>query len=452
MRAVPFFHMRRTLLGIVALTLGALAAAAPALAVDIRTMQTPAGIKAWLVEDRTAPVISMSFSFEGGSTQDPAGKEGLAQFTAALLDQGAGPYDAAAFQSRREEIALQLNFGMSADRFDGSVRMLRAYRDESVDLLRLALTKPRFDAESVERVRRQFISGLKRADQSPRSVASRTLLKAIFGQHPYGRSPDGTIAGIEAIKVDDLRAQARRQFARDRLRVAIVGDVTEAEAAALIDSAFGSLPATTGSADVPAWTPDAGRPGGRTLLVERDVPQSIAEIAMPGVKRDDPDWYPALIMNHILGGGGFAGRLMNEVREKRGLAYGAYSWLSPYRQGGLLVAMVGTANERVAQSLQIVREQLALMARDGVTETELANAKTYLKGSLALTLDSTGSIASLLHSMQVDGLSPDHLVRRNELIDRVTLDDVERIARRILRPDASVTVVVGHPQGVAATE
>ncbi|TXL69562.1 insulinase family protein [Vineibacter terrae] len=443
---------RRAVIGIMAAIAAVICSALPAFAIDIKTLTTPGGIKLWLVEDRTAPVIAMSFSFEGGSAQDPAGKEGLAQLTASLLDQGAGTYDAAAFKRRQEDVAARLSFGVSVDRFGGTVRMLRQYREESVDLLRLALTEPRFDAESIRRLQRQFVSGLKQAEQSPSSVANRTLLKATFGQHVYGRPPDGTVAGIEAVMADDLRMQARRQFARDRLHLAIVGDITAEEAGALVDRAFGTLPATTGSPDVPPWTPAPDRPGGRTLVVERDVPQSVALIATPGIKRDDPDWYAATVMNHVLGGGGFSGRLMNEVREKRGLAYGAYSRLSTYRQAGLLIASVGTANERVAESVKIIREQLALLAKDGITEDELANAKAYLKGSLALTLDSTSSIAGLLHSMQVDGLPPEHMTRRNELIDRVTLDDVKRMAQRILRLDASVTVVVGKPQGIAATE
>ncbi|WP_178130710.1 pitrilysin family protein [Reyranella sp. CPCC 100927] len=442
---------RRFILGgIVAMM--AVLVTSPAFAIDIKTLTTPAGIKLWLVEDRTAPVIAISFSFEGGSAQDPAGKEGLAQLAASLLDQGAGPYDAAAFKGRQEDIAARLSFGVSVDRFSGSVRMLREYREQSIDLLRLALTEPRLDADSIQRLQRQFVSGLKQAEQSPGSVANRTLLKAVFGSHPYGRPADGTVAGIEAITVDDLRQQVKRQFARDRLRLAVVGDVTEAEIVALVDRAFGSLPATTGPADVPKWTPQASRPGGRTLVVAREVPQSVALIAMPSLKRDDPDWYAATIMNHVLGGGGFSGRLMNEVREKRGLAYGAYSRLSTYRQAGLLIASVGTANERVAESVKIIREQLALMATDGITEAELADAKTYLNGALALTLDSTKSIAGLLLSMQVDGLAPDHMTRRKELIDRVTLADVKRIAQRVLQLDATVTAVVGKPQGVTASE
>ncbi len=444
--------MRRAFIGILALLTAVLAAAAPATAVDIKTLTTPAGIKLWLVEDRTAPVISMSFAFDGGSAQDPAGKEGLAQITASLLDQGAGPYNAAQFKSRQEDIAVRLSFGMSVDRFGGTVRMLRTYREESVDLLRLALTEPRFDADAIQRVQRQFVSGLKQAEQSPNSVATRTLMRAMFGQHPYGRPADGTIAGIEAVTVDDLKMQVRRQFARDRLKLAIVGDLTPAEAVGLVDRAFGQLPATTGPADASPWTPGPGHPGGRTIVVERPVPQSVVLIATPAIKRDDPDWYAATVMNHVLGGGGFSGRLMNEVREKRGLAYGAYSRLSPWRQAGLLIASAGTANERVAETIKIIREQLALMATEGVTEAELADAKTYLDGSLAVSLDSTGSIAGLLLSMQNDGLSPDHLVRRKALIDRVTQDDVKRMARRILREDLSVTVVVGRPQGVTATE
>ncbi|MCW5748403.1 MAG: insulinase family protein [Alphaproteobacteria bacterium] len=452
MRKSMMSWTRRALAGLAALTFVALAVAAPAAAVDIKALTTPAGIKLWLVEDRTAPVISISYSFDGGSAQDPVGKEGLAQLMAALLDQGAGPYDAPAFKSHQEDIAARLNFGVSVDRFSGTVRMLRDYREPSIDLLRLALHEPRFDADAVQRVQRQFVSGLRRSEQQPNAVAGRTLARAMFGQHVYARPADGTIAGIEAITIEDLKGQAKRQFARDRLRLAIVGDVTEAEAVALVDRAFGDLSASTGPADVAPWTPDAGRPGGRTLVVERDVPQSVVLITMPAIKRDDPDWYAALIMNHVLGGGGFSGRLMNEVREKRGLAYGAYSRLSTYREAGLLTASAGTANERVAQTIQIMREQLALMARDGITETELTDAKAYLNGSLALTLDSTSSIAGLLHSMQVDGLPPDHLLRRKALIDRVTLADVKRMAARILREDAAVTVVVGKPQGVTPTE
>jgi zinc protease len=175
-------------------------------------------------------------------------------------------------------------------------------------------------------------------------------------------------------------------------------------------------------------------------------------MSLPGMKRDDPDWYAAIVMNYVLGGGGFNSRLMNEVRDRRGLAYGASSRLSYYAKGGLLTASVATRNERVAESIAIIRAQFASMAKDGVTARELAEAKQYLVGSLALSLDSTASIAGLLHQMQVDGLAPDHLTLRKDLLEKVSADDVRRVARRLLREDALTIVVVGQPVGLTATE
>jgi zinc protease len=220
----------------------------------------------------------------------------------------------------------------------------------------------------------------------------------------------------------------------------------------LLDRAFGTLPSGEAVPDAPAWTPPAPKPGGRMLLVQRTMPQSLALMSMPGIKRDDPDWYAAVIMNYVLGGGGFNSRLMNEVRDRRGLAYGASTRLSYYARGGLLTASVATRNERIAESIAIIRGQFDSMAKDGITERELAEAKQYLVGSLALTLDSTASIAGLLHQMQVDNLSPDHLSRRRELVEKVTLEDVRRVARRLLREDALTIVVVGRPVGLTATE
>ncbi|MBL8674901.1 MAG: insulinase family protein, partial [Rhodospirillales bacterium] len=371
---------------------------------------------------------------------------------AALLDQGAGPLDANAFKARQDDTAVRFGFGAAVDRFGGSVRMLAERRVESIELLRLALAEPRFDAEAVERARRQTIVGLRRAEQSPGSVAGRVLATAVFGAHPYGRPASGTLESVAAITAEDLRALAKSQFTRAGLTVAVVGDTTAAEIGPLLDRVFGALPAGGAPVDIPAWTPGAPKPGGRLIVVERDVPQSVVLLATPAIRRDDPDWYAAMLMNHVLGGAGFAGRLMTEVREKRGLAYGASSRLTPYKRAGLFSASVATGNARVAESLAIVREQIALMAKDGVSDAELADAKTYLDGSLAVTLDSTGAIANLLHGMRVDGLAPDHLTRRKALIDAVTKDAVKRVAARILREDLSVTVVVGKPQGVTATE
>ncbi len=429
------------------------ALAAPAAqAIDIKPLVSPGGIRYWLVQDSSVPIISISFSMAGGAVLDPQGKEGTASLLSSVLDQGAGPYDAAAFKALQEDVAARLGFWASTERFGGSLRMLRDARAQSIDLLRLALTEPRFDAEAIERQRRATISGLRRSEESPNSIASRTLSRATFGEHPYGRQIDGTASSVSAITIEDLKALAARQLTRNKLIVAVVGDTNAEEIGPLLDRAFGALPAGDSVPEAPAWTPPPTRPGGRLLVVQRPMPQSIALMSLPGLKRDDPDWYAALIMNYVLGGGGFNSRLMNEVRDRRGLAYGASSRLSYYAQGGVFTASVATMNQRIAESIKIMREQFDLMAKDGVTERELAEAKQYLVGSLALSLDSTAAIAALLHQMQVDSLAPDQLTQRKELIEKVTADDVRRVARRLLREDALTIVVVGQPVGLTATE
>jgi zinc protease len=429
------------------------ALAAPvAQAIDIKPLVSPGGIRYWLVEDSTAPIISISFSMAGGAMLDAKGKEGTASLMASVLDQGAGPHDATAFKALQEDVAARFSFWAGAERFGGSVRMLRDARAPSIDLLRLALTQPRFDAEAVERQRRATLAGLRQNEESPNWIASRALNRATFGEHPYGREVGGTTSSVGAITIEDIKAQAARQLTRHKLIIAVVGDTNAQEIGPLLDRAFGALPAGDSVPEVPAWTPPPTKPGGRVLVVPRAIPQSVALMSLPGIKRDDPDWYAATIMNYVLGGGGFNSRLMDEVRDKRGLAYGAYSRLSYYAQGGVFTASVATMNARVAESITIMREQFTLMAKAGVTDRELAEAKQYLVGSLAVSLDSASSIASLLHQLQVDNLGPDQLTRRKELIEKVTADDVRRVAVRLLREDALTVVVVGQPVGLTATE
>ena len=426
--------------------------ASTAQAIDIKPLTSPGGVRYWLVQDSTVPIISINFSMAGGAVLDPVGKEGATSLLASVLDQGAGPHDAAAFKTLQDDAAARLGFWAGAERFGGSLRMLRDARTQSVDLLRLALTEPRFDAEALERLRRATIAGLRRGEEQPSSIAARALNRATFGEHPYGRQVSGTAASVAAITLEDLKALAARQLTRNNLIVAVVGDTNAQEIGPLLDRAFGALPSGGPLPEAPTWAPQPPKPGGRLLVVQRAIPQSLALMSLPGIKRDDPDWYAATVMNYVLGGGGFSSRLMNEVRDRRGLAYGASSRLSYYAKGGLFTASVATMNERVAESIAIIRAQFTLMAQDGVTERELTEAKQFLVGSLALTLDSTASIAGLLHQMQVDGLSPDHLGRRKELLERVTAEDVRRAARRLLREDALTIVVDCQPVGLTPTE
>jgi zinc protease len=425
----------------------ALAWPATAGAVDIKTLTTPLGIKMWLVQDKNAPVVSLSFSFAGGTASDPAGQSGVTALMATLLTDGAGSMDAQTFRQRQEDAAASLGFSASFDRLSGSLRVLSANREEGFELLRLAMTQPRFDAAMIDQRRAQVVAALNQAKQRPASVAARTLMATEFADHPYARDPDGTPADLKALTQEVVKGRAAAILLRNSVVVAAVGDIDEAELARLLDRSFGSLPIGTPPALPPEWKPPT-RP--RTIVVERPVPQSTVLMALPGVARDDPDWYAAVVMNHILGGSGQQSRLFHEVREKRGLAYGVSSSLRVYKRAALLVASTASANERVAEAIRVVRNELARLRTEGPTEQELADAKTYLTGALALSLDSSSAIAGLLHSLQVDNLSPDHLTRRASLIAAVKIDDVRRLARRLLRDDVLTTVVVGKPVGITA--
>ena len=421
--------------------------AAGASAIDIKELTTPLGIKAWLVEDKSAPVVALSFSFAGGTASDPAGQSGVTSLMAALLTDGAGALDAQAFRRRQEDAAASLGFGASLDRLSGSLRVLSTNRDEGFELLRLAFTQPRFDADMVEQRRAQTIALINQADQRPQSVAGRTLMATLFAGHPYAADPEGTREDLKTLTPVMLKRRAAALMLRSGLIVSAVGDIGEAELARQLDRAFGSLVVGTVPPLPPEWKPPM-RP--RTLVVERPVPQSTALMALPGIARDDPDWYAAVMMNHVLGGGGQQSRLFYEVRDKRGLAYGVSTVLRTYKRAALLVISTASANERVAEAIRVIRAEFVRLRTEGITEQELADAKTYLNGALALSLDSSGSIASLMQALQIDGLPSDHLTKRTALIGAVKLDDVRRVARRLLRDEAMTTVVVGKPVGVTA--
>ena len=437
--------MRLVLKVLAAFVISALCWPAAAGAVDIKVVTTPLGLKAWLVQDKSAPSVSLSFSFAGGTASDPDGQSGVSNLMATLLTDGAGPLTSQAFRQRQEDAAASLGFSASLDRLGGSLRVLSANREEGFELLRLALTQPRFDADMIDQRRAQVIAALHQANQRPASVAARTLMATEFAGHPYANDPDGTPDDLKKLTAQNLKQRAASLLSRNGLIVAAVGDMDEAELGRLLDRAFGSLPVGTPPPLPPEWKPPVKA---RTVVVERPVPQSTALLALPGVARDDPDWYAALAMNHILGGGGQQSRLFHEVRERRGLAYGASSSLRVYKRAALLVVSTASANERIAEAIRVVRAELARLRTEGPTEQEFADAKTYLTGALALSLDSSGAIAGLLHSMQVDNLSPDHLTKRPALIAAIKIDDVRRLARRVLRDDALTTVVVGKPVGV----
>jgi len=440
--------LARALLFVAATLLSASAGVAGAQAMQIQPVTGASGVEAWLVEDHSVPVVTIRFAFAGGAALDAVGKGGAASMVASLLDEGAGPYDSLAFHRRLDDLAGQLRFSAAQDEFDGSLRTLKQNLSDTGELLRLALAEPRFAPEDIERIRGEILAGLARQAKNPRSLSGRLWMHDAFEKHPYGSSVDGSEESVAAITRDDLAAFAGARFHRSGLIVGIVGDIDKTEAATLIDRVFGGLPKGADETEIAETKPlDDG-----ALVVSRAaVPQSVVTFGQAGPKRDDPAWYAAYVLNEILGGGGFRGRLMKEIREKRGLAYGVSTQLVPYRHAGLIVGNVATENGRVAESIALVRDEWRRMREAGPTAAELDNAKTYLTGSFPLGLDSTQHIAGVLVQMQQDKLGIDYLDRRASLIGGVTLDEAREVAQKLFDASALSFAVVGDPADLEPT-
>ena len=435
-------------LAVLAVAILFLAVATMARATEVVRVVSPGGIEAWLVEAHEIPVLSVEIAFRGGASRDPKGREGLANMVSGLLDEGAGDYPSQAYQARIEDLAIHLGFDANQDSFSASLKTLSENTAAAFEMLRLALGEPRFDDQPVARIRRQIQAGLARRTEDPDYVARRTWFSTAFPNHPYGRPVEGTPDSVAAITKADLKGFMADQIARDRMVIGVVGDITAERLATLLDQTFGGLPAVGGDRVVADTTP-AG--AGRVIVVERDIPQSVVLFGQRGLRRKDADFYAAYVMNRILGGGGFTSRLTAEVREKRGLAYGVYTYLSPYDHAALYLGRVATQNGRVAESLTVIRAEIARLRDHGASAAELADAKTYLTGSFPLRLDSNGKIANLLVGIQLQDLGIDYIDRRNGYIEAVTLDDVNRVAASLLDPDSLLVVVVGKPAGIKAT-
>ena len=428
----------------------ALVSAAPdaSRAAKIERIVTPAGIEAWLVRDDTLPMLSMQFGIKGGANQDPVDKPGVASFAASLLDEGAGDLDARAFHERLEARAIGVSFSAARDTLRGSVRTLSENRDEAFELLRLALTLPRFDADAIERVRAGMLAGLRRQSTSPGDIVSLRWFARAFPNHPYGRPVQGTLDSVPKITVEDLKRYVGQVLARSTLKIAVVGAIDAATLAALIDKAFGALPAEPKLAPIAEAAPEGL---GLREVIDLDVPQTVIAFGGAGLKRSDPDFIPAFVLNHILGGGSFSSRLYREIREKRGLAYSVQSYLAPLAHAGLFMGNVSTRNDRAAESLAVITEEIRRIAAEGPTAEELEKTKSFLVGSYALRFDTSGNIAGQLLEIQLEDLGIDYIDRRNSLVVAVTAEDVRRAAKRFLSDERLLVMLVGRPQGVAST-
>ncbi|WP_209835227.1 pitrilysin family protein [Ruegeria sp. HKCCE3926] len=429
-------------------TLIACLVALPALAeIEIEEVTSPGGIKAWLVEDHSIPFTALELRFRGGTSLDDPDKRGAVNLMSGLIEEGAGDMDARTYARELEALAASFRYNAGDDSVSISARFLSENRDEVVDLLRTTIHEPRFDQDAVDRVRAQVLSGLRSDQTDPNELAGLTFAQMAYGDHPYGSEGKGTIESVSALTRDDVVAAYKGVFAKDRLYVGAVGDITAEELGTLLDTLLGDLPDT--GKPIPGKA-QVNIPGG-VSVVEFDTPQSVALFGQAGIDRDDPDFFAAFVLNHILGGGGFESRLMQEVREKRGLTYGVGTYLVPKDLASVYLGSVSSANDRIAEAVDVIRDEWARAATEGVTQEELDDAKTYLTGAYPLRFDGNGQIASIMVGMQMEGLPIDYIATRNDKVNAVTLEDVNRVAAELLDPDGLHFVVVGKPVGLETT-
>lgn len=428
-----------------ALFTAALLLAAPVRAeIAIQEVTSPGGIKAWLVEDHNIPFTALELQFKGGSSLEAPDKRGVINLMTATLEEGAGEMDSKAFAEARDALAAGISFDSGADSVGVSAKFLTENRDQAIELMRAALVNPRFDQDAVDRVREQVLSNLRANEKDPGTLASEKFDALAFGDHPYATTGDGTIETVTKLTRDDVVAAHKAALARDRVFVAASGDITAEELGKLLDRLLGDLPAT--GAPQPDTAPWLLPPG--VTVVDFPTPQSTVFFGQLGIPRDDPDFFPAFILNEVIGGGRFTARLMTEVREKRGLTYGIGTYLVNMEHADMLLGQFSASNDKVAEAIKVVQQEWGRLVSEGVTPEELETTKTYLTGSYPLRFDGNGPIASILVGMQMDGMPIDYVTTRNAKIEAVTAEDIKRVAARLFKPEALQFVVVGQPEGM----
>ncbi len=418
---------------------------APALATTVKEIKTSRGITAWLVEEHSQPLISINIAFRNsGSAYDPNGKDGRAAMTTAMLTEGAGDMDSEAFARALESHAVKLSFSTDSDNFYASSETLSENKEQAFSYLGLALQHPRFDDDAFTRIKRQTLSVIKQDEEKPNYRLSRTWLERLFATHPYSKPELGTAKTVENLNKNDLKDFAKNYLTRNNIIISVVGDITAEELSTLLDKNLSSLPANS----KPDTTlTDINLPkDGKQIIIEQDIPQTIVQFGLEGLKRNDPNYITGYVMNYLLGGGTLTSRLNNEIREKRGLAYSVSSSLIPLQHAALFTGRFATRNEKAGEAIAVLKQTLEEFSQKGINESELVDAKRFLTGSFVVKLDSNASIVNFLTMIQLHNLGIDYMDKRNSLINSVTLKQINEMAKLLIQLDKLQIVMIGKPQ------
>lgn len=406
--------------------------------VTIQHWVSPAGARVYFVESRVLPILDVQVDFAAGSMFNPAGKTGLAGLTRGVLELGAGALDENAIADRLADLGANMGGGADSDRASVSLRTLSAAdkRGPAIELLRTVLQSPRFDAVVFEREKTRSIAALKEALTRPEGIAARKFSQALYPDHVYGRQ--STPEGLAALKRDDALAFYKGFYRARNAGITIVGDVSRAEAEKIAETLVAGLP----SGGAPTLPAPPTLPKESTQKIAHPATQAHLLIGVPAIERGNPDFFPLLVGNYSLGGGGFVSRLMKEVRDKRGYAYSVYSYFSPLRQTGPFQIGLQTKRAQADEALQVTRSVLTDFLKTGPSETELAAAKANLTGSFPLRLDSNRKILENVAVIGFYGLPLDYLDTYQQKVAAVTVDAVKQAFAKRVRPENLVTIMV----------
>lgn len=408
----------------------------------VQEIKTPQGFTIWLVEEHSLPIIAANITFtQSGTAYDPKELLGRANMTVGLLMEGAGSRNSEAFNDTLENNAIHLSMGLDEDIMGASLETLSEHKDIAFSLMSDAIIRPRFDDEAIARIRAKTLSLLVSQSESPYYKLERSWQQHLYGDHPYGNPELGAEASVKALTKEQMQAYHARYFSKQNIIISIAGDITAAEATKIIDEKFAGLTAQyqpdTTLADV-TFPKECG-----THITAHDMPQTMVRFGMSGIKRKDSDYMTAYVLNHIIGGGGLGSILSREIRMKHGLVYSVSSQLLPYDYAASWGGMFATQHEQARNAVEELKKTLAAVKKNGISASQLNDAKAFLTGSFILNLDSNIDLTHFLTLMQRFSLGSDYIDKRNDIVNAINLTDINRVANRLLAAENLCIIAVG---------
>ncbi len=407
----------------------------------IQTWNTDNGAKVLYVHAPQLPMVDVRIVFDAGSARDGT-QPGLARLTNTMLSKGAGDWDTDELAERFDNIGAAFSTSAARDNASLSLRSLndKALLDVAIESMQAVLTQPRFDEKELVRMRKQTLIALKAQLQSPGSIAGKAFYRALYGEHPYASPSVGTEASIKALSKKDLQTFYQRYYVASNALVAIVGDVDLKQAKQLANDLLGKLPKGEHAAVLPVVAP---LDKAQTIKKSHPSTQTHVLVGQPGLRRGDPDYFTLYVGNHILGGSGFGSRIMEEIREKRGLAYSSYSYFIPMRQPGPFQMGLQTSNAQRDEALALLNEVLRTFIKDGPTDEEMQHAIKNITGGFPLRIDSNKDIIGYIVMIGFYDLPLNYLEKFNANVEAVTAAKIQDAFKRRIHPDKMVTVLVG---------